>query len=87
MRDLFSQCMCIRTYMSVMLRNVNLRSPTECQFALTLGQDTGDVHYTRTSGRCFLVMEDGEGTVAGPSQRMYLWSQVHKQVLNTANGW
>ena len=87
MRDLFSQCMCIRTYMLVMLRNVNLRSPMECQFALTPRQDSGDVHYMTTSGQDFLVTEDGEGIVAGPLQCTYLWSQEHKQVLNTANGW
>ena len=31
-------------------------------------------------------MEDGEDRVAGPSQYTYLQIQVHKQVLNTANG-
>ena len=38
MRDLFSQCTYVRTYVrtyvSVTLRNVNLRSRSECQFAL-----------------------------------------------------
>ena len=32
----------------VSLRNVNLRSHSECQFALTPGQDIGYVHYTTT---------------------------------------
>ena len=32
-------------------------------------------------------MEDGEGSAAGPSRRMYLQSQVHKRVLNAADGW
>ena len=31
-------------------------------------------------------MEDGEDRVAGPSQYTYLQIQVHKRVLNIANG-
>ena len=34
------------TYVLVTLRNVNLRSRSGCQFALTPGQDIGYVHYT-----------------------------------------
>ena len=30
------------------------------------------LHYTTTSGRCFLATEDGEDSAAGPSQRMCL---------------
>ena len=36
MRDLFSGCMFVYTYVLVTLRNVNLRSHLECQFALML---------------------------------------------------
>ena len=36
------------------------------------------LYYTTTSGRCFLAMEDGEDSPAGPLRRMYLRSQVHK---------
>ena len=85
MRDLFSQCTCVRTYVLVTLRNINLRSHQECHFALTPGQDTR--YYTTTSGQRFLDTEDGEGSAAGPSRRMYLQSQVHKRVLNAADGW
>ena len=85
MRDLFLQC----AYVSVMLRNVNLKSPSEYQFVLMpeSGQDTGCVHYMMTSGCRFLATEDGEGGAAGPLRCMYLWSQVHKRVLNAADGW
>ena len=49
MRNLLLQCTCVRTYVLVTLRNVNLRSPSECQFALMPGQDTGYVlHDVRT---------------------------------------
>ena len=47
MRDLFSGCASVRTYVAVMLSNVNLHSRSECQFALTLRH--WNVHYTRTS--------------------------------------
>ena len=50
----------------VSLRNVNLRSRLECQFVLTPGQDIESVHYTMTSSRHFLAMEDGEDSVAWP---------------------
>ena len=69
----------VRTYVSVTLRNVNLwycfrnvnlRSRSECQFALTPGQDIGYVHYTTISGWRFLVTEEGEDGAAGPLQRM-----------------
>ena len=39
------------------------------------------------SGQRFLVTEDGEDWVAGSSKGMYLWSKVHRQVLNAADGW
>ena len=48
------------------------------------------MHYTTTSGRRFLATEDGEpgeDSTAGPLQRMYLQSQVHERVLNSADGW
>ena len=48
----------VHTYVLVTLGNVNLRSHSECQFALMSGQDIK--HYTTTSGRRFLAMEDGE---------------------------
>ena len=73
-------------YMSVTLKNVNLRSPLECQFVLTPRQDTEYMYYT-TSGQCFLATKDGECSAAGPSQCTYLRSQVHKRVLNVADGW
>ena len=56
---------------TISLRNVNLRLRSECQFALTSGQDIRYVHYTTTSGRRFLATEEGEDSVAGPSQRTY----------------
>ena len=43
------------------------------------------MHYM-TAGQCFLVMEDQEDSMAGPSQRTYLRSQVHTQMLNAADG-
>ena len=52
---------------AVSLRNVNLRSRLECQFALTPRQDIRYVHYTTTSGRRFLAMEDGEDSATGSS--------------------
>ena len=49
---------------------------------------TSDVYYTTIhTGQCFLVTEDGEDSAAGPSQCTYLRSQVHKRVLNAAEGW
>ena len=71
MRDLFSQCTCVRayvhTYVSVTLKNVNLRSTVMPR------QDIGyHVHCTTTSRRCFLATEDGEDSVAGPLQHTYL---------------
>ena len=56
----------------VSLRNINLRSPSECQYVLTPGKDTGYMHYTRTLGQRFLAVEDREGSMAGPSRRTYL---------------
>ena len=55
--------------MSVTLSNVNLRSPSEYQFALTPGLDIGYMHYTTTSGLRFLGT--GEDSAAVPSQRTY----------------
>ena len=38
-------------------------------------------------GQHFMAMEDGEDSVAGPSQCRFFWrSQVRKRVLNTADG-
>ena len=70
-------------YVSVKLRNVNLRSCSECQFALMPRQDIEYVCYTTISSHTgrFLATEDWEDSVAGPLQCTYLWSQVHKQVL------
>ena len=55
MRDLFSQCTCVRTYVSVMLRNVNLHSRA---FEVTLGmsicahaQESGVTETCITRGR------------------------------------
>ena len=85
----------VRTYVSVTLRNVNLRyrlgmsiwgQRSECQFALTPRQDIAYVHYTTKLGRRFLPTDDGEDSATGPSQRTYLRSEVHKRVLNAADG-
>ena len=77
MKDLFSGCvyqyvrMYVHAYVClVTLRNVNLRSCSECQFALTF-RNSG-VHYTRTLGQHFLATEDGENSNPGPSQCTYL---------------
>ena len=71
--------MYVRMYVSVTLRNVNLRSTVMPR------QDIGyHVHCTTTLGQRFLETEDGEDSVARPLQLTYL--QVQKQVLNAANG-
>ena len=69
--DLFSGCVCVCTYVLVMVTNVNWRSCSKCHFVLTPGQDIGYVHYTTMSGRHFLETEEGEDSVAGPSQCTY----------------
>ena len=51
MRDLFSGCMYVRTYVAVTLRNVNLWSRSECQFALTLRNDLSVTDTCVTRGR------------------------------------
>ena len=90
MRDLFSHCTCVRMYVHkyvlVTLRNVNLRSCSECQVALTPRQDIGYIHYMMASGR-FLATEKGEDSAACPSNIHILRSQVHKQILNVADSW
>ena len=74
---------------TISLRNVKLRLRSECQFALTSGQDIRYVHYTMTSGQRFLATEEGEDSVAGPSQRTYFAepSRRIKRMLNAADGW
>ena len=75
-KDLFSQCTCVRTYMSVTLRNVNLHS-----FALTckglmchMHDDGGACRRGMRSRledreeRHFLTMEDREDSAAAPPQ-------------------
>ena len=57
---------------AVSLRNVNLRSHSECQFALMSGQDIK--HYTTTSGRCFLAMEEGR-KIKKPKKSVHRRSQ------------
>ena len=66
MRDLFSQCTCVRMYVSVTLRNVTLRSRQGRILA------TIHVHYTTSGRHLFLAMEDGEDSVAGPLQHTHL---------------
>ena len=45
-----------------------------------------DVNGGRSWGGCFMAMEDGEDSVAGPLQPIFGWSQMQKQVLNAADG-
>ena len=90
MRDLFSQCMCVRT---CLLIYVCVCHTQECQFALTVG--THDhvhaqklmrhIHWwwrSRTGKKdaSWQIMEDVEDSAAGPLQ-CTCW------VLNAANGW
>ena len=51
MRDLFSGCAYVRTYMLVTLRNVNLRSRSKCQFAPRPVPGTGDNLFTQVGVR------------------------------------
>ena len=53
MRDLFSQCRCVCTYMSVTLKNVNCHAQ-ECQFAPTCMQRNSCITFTCTE----LIRED-----------------------------
>ena len=88
-------CVCayVRTYVLVTLRNVNLRSRSECQFALTLrNSGVTDMCITQGSqwrmelgGQRFLAMEDEQSRTAQLSLcNVRIWrSQVQKQVLNT----
>ena len=81
MRDLFSQCTCVRTYMSVTLRNVNLHSFAQLHSCArnscitctddggTRGRGTRPRLEDREEWR-FLTMEDGEDSAAGPPQCM-----------------
>ena len=71
----------------VLLRNVNLRSPSECQFALTPGQDIPDTCRLHDIGTTFLGCGGRGGGAAGLSRHTYLQSKAHKRVLNAANGW
>ena len=73
MKDLFSRCTYVCTYVSVMLRNIYLRLHSECKFALMVRNlSVADTYIT-----CGTSMEDGEDSSAGPSQHTYL-SQVHR---------
>ena len=51
----------VRMYVSVMLRNVNLRSRSECHFTMKLGQR---------------VTKEGEDSAAGPSQCTYIYQYL-----------
>ena len=88
---MISHCTCVRIYVHkyvlVTLRNVNLRSCSECQVVLTPRQDIGCIHYMMASGQRFLVTEKGEDSTACPSNIHILRSQVHKQILNVADSW
>ena len=73
--------MYVHTYVSVMLRNVNLRSRSECRFALTSGrisdtcitwQHRDNVSWWWRTGRTVWLA-------------MYLQSQLHKRMLNAAD--
>ena len=80
MRDLFSQCTCVRTYVSIMLRNVNLhsfvqlhsRAKNSCITCTDDGGARGRGMKLRLEDReewRFLTMEDGKDSAAGPPQR------------------
>ena len=70
MRDLFSQCTCVRTYVSVTLRNVNLHSfALTCTLAQELTRHWLTMEVEDREERRFLTMEDGEDSAAGPPQR------------------
>ena len=80
------------TYVSVTLRNVNMRYRLGMSIEVALGMsicahDVRYVHYMTTSGQRLLATEDGEDSTAGPSQHTHLWNQVHKRVLNSAGSW
>ena len=81
MRDLFSQCTCVHTYVSVTLRNVNLHSfaqlRSRARNSCITCTDDGGVCGRGTKSRLedrekwrFLTMEDGEDSTAGPPQHM-----------------
>ena len=75
-------CVCayVRTYVLVTLRNVNLQSRSECQFALTLRNSSvtdmcitqGSQRRMELGGQHFLAMEDEQDSTAGPLQCTYL---------------
>ena len=73
--------MYVRTY-------VQVGHAWECQFPVSLSQFEVTLGMLARLGR-FLATEDGKDSAAGPLQRMYLQNQgqVHKQVLNAADGW
>ena len=80
MRDLFSQCTCVRTYVSVTLRNVNLwfrLGMSICTHA-RMGNWIHALH--NDVGMMFLAY-GGRGALHGWPFAMYLRSQVHKRVL------
>ena len=91
MRDLFSQCTCVRayvrTYVSVTLRNVNLRY---CLGMSIWGHAQAGYQIPRALhndvGTTFLATEDGRTARLG-LRNVRIWlSQVQKRVLNAADG-
>ena len=68
MRDLFSQCMCVRTCLSCSEMSIythclhsRARSETHTSRALTMEVEDRE-------GRCFLTMEDAEDSTPDPLQ-------------------
>ena len=80
-------CTYIRMYVSITLGNVNSWYCLGMSICAHARQDIGYVHYTTMSAWCFLVTKDGQDSAAGPLQCTYSRTQVHKWVLNIANGW
>ena len=87
MGDLFSQCSCVHTYVSVTLRNINLQYRLGMNLRSRLGRisDTTCIVWTGSKTipralhddvgtRFFLATEDGAGedSAAGPLQHTYL---------------
>ena len=62
MRDLFSGCVFVYMYVLVTLRNVNLRSHLECQFALMLRNQASLIRalHENVNGQCFLAIKGGQ---------------------------
>ena len=75
MRDLFSGCVYVHMYVSVTLRNVNLRSCLRSQASLIRAL------HENVNEKCFLVIKDREDSAVRPSQRIWQ-SCVQKRVLS-----